>query len=81
MFSSVEIATALTEAWIRDGAPNKRSKEVADFYCALYDALEESQRKKFPKIRSSIDTATQLTCGGVVVVLTTIWILLAMFVK
>jgi hypothetical protein len=52
MFRSAEIAIALTEAWVRDGAPNKTSKEVADFYCGLYNALEEAQSKKMPKVRS-----------------------------
>ena len=43
MFRSTEIATALTETWVRSGAPNKAPKEVADFYCAVYDALEQAQ--------------------------------------
>jgi hypothetical protein len=80
MFRSAEIATALAEVWIRNGTPNKTPTEVAAFYCALYDALEESQSRKIPKYRS-IDAVIQLTCGGVVALLTTIWIFLAVFVK
>ena len=80
MFGNAEIATALTEAWIRNGTPNKTPTEGADFYCTLYDALEEGQSQKIAKCRSQ-DAVIQLTCGGIVALLTTIWILLAVFVK
>jgi hypothetical protein len=78
MFRTVEIAPALTEAWLRNGVPNKTPREVADFYSALYDAVEESKRKEVAKSRS-MDATIQLTCGAVVALLTTIWILLATF--
>ena len=80
MFRSAEIAVALTEAWVRDGTPNKTSKEVADFYCGLCKALEEAQSKKFTKARSC-DMAVQLTCAGVSFLFVATWVLLAMFVK
>ena len=80
MFRSAEIAVALTEAWVRNGTPNKTSKEVADFYCGLYKALEEAQSKKFTKARSC-HMAVQLTCAGVLMLFVATWVLLAMFVK
>jgi hypothetical protein len=61
-------------------APNEAPKQVANFYCALYNALEETQHKEIPKVRSR-DVAIQLTCAGVFLLLTTIWVLLAAFVK
>ena len=58
-------------------APNEAPKQ---FYCALYNALEETQHKEIPKVRSR-DVAIQLTCAGVFLLLATIWVLLAAFVK
>jgi hypothetical protein len=60
MVPTADIASALTEVWLRNGAPKKTPKEVADFYCALYSALEESQRNKILKFRSK-EAVIQLT--------------------
>jgi hypothetical protein len=80
MFQTPEIATALTQAWIRNGVPNKTPKEVSDFYCALYNALEETQSNKIPKVRSR-DVAIHLTCAGLLPLFVAMWVLLAMFCK
>ena len=86
MVRSEEIATALTEAWLRTGTP-KGPKEVADFYCALYDALQENNISKPDESQGKIskaesrDKVVQVACGGVLTLLAVIGILLAMFVK
>jgi hypothetical protein len=80
MFRTAEIALAVTKAWVRDGAPNKTPKEVADFYRGLYKALEEAQGNTITKVRAR-DIAVQLTCAGLLLLLVTMWVLLAIFAK
>ena len=86
MFRSAEIAIALTEAWIGSGTPNKGPKEVADFYLAIYGALEEAKATKITQIGwrdrvGSINIVVQLICGGIVLMFIIVWVLLAMFAK
>jgi lipopolysaccharide biosynthesis regulator YciM len=52
MFRTAEIATALTAAWVRNGA-SKTPKEVADFYCDLCGALEQAQSNNISKAKES----------------------------
>jgi ubiquinone biosynthesis protein COQ9 len=88
MFRASEIATALTGAWVRNGAP-KTPKEIADFYCALYDALEQSQNQNVSKeeARGKISKAdsrfrvVQLACAGLLTLLAAIGIFAALSVK
>ena len=73
-----DIAIALTEAWVRNGAPNKEPKEIADFYCALCDALEQGQSKELSKmeeLRGEIDSrymVVQVSSVGVLMLLAAI---------
>jgi hypothetical protein len=82
-----KIATALTEAWVRNGATNKEPKEIADFYCALCDALEQAQGKDISKAkeaRGEIDSrymVVQVASVGILMLLAAIGILFTMYVK
>lgn len=82
-----DIAIALIEAWVRNGAPNKEPKEIAEFYCALCDALEQAQGKDISKVeelRGQIDSrymVVQVASVGVLMLLAAIGILVTMYVK
>jgi hypothetical protein len=82
-----DIAMALTEAWVRNGAPNKEPKEIANFYCALYDALEQAQGKdisKVEEVQGEIDSryrVVQVASVGILMLLAAIGILSTMYVK
>jgi lipopolysaccharide biosynthesis regulator YciM len=88
MFRASEVATALTGAWVRNGTP-KTPKEIADFYCALYDALEQSQNQNVSKEEaqgkaSKADSrfrVVQLACAGLLMLLAAIGIFAVMSVK
>jgi hypothetical protein len=83
------IATALTEAWARNGAPNRTPKEVVDFYCAIYDALEQAQDKSVSAMKEAQAKSkgearymvVQWTCMGILALLAGIAILLLMFMQ
>ena len=87
MYRTDEIALALTTAWVRSGVANKEPKEIADFYRAVYDALEQVQGKDFPKVeeeQGKIDSrymVVQVASVSVLILLTTIAILSTMYVK
>jgi hypothetical protein len=90
MFRTDEIAVALTTAWVRNGVTNKEPKEIADFYRAVYDALEQVQGNNISKAKESqgkISTAdsrykvVQVACWGILTLFAAIGTWLAMFVK
>ena len=79
MNRSAEIAMTLTEAWVRAGVSQKGPKEVADFYWALYHALD-APGGKTSSLRAS-DKVAQLISGGLLLTLIVIWIVLAALYK
>jgi hypothetical protein len=87
MYRTNDIAIALTEAWVRNGATNKEPREIVDFYCALCDALEQAQGKDISKAkeaRGEIDSrymVVQVASVGILTLLAAIGILFAMYVK
>ena len=79
MCRNSDIASILTAAWVW-GMPNKAPKEIADFYGALEEADRENISEKISKTRS-MDVPVQLTCAGILLLLTGIMILAAIFGK
>ena len=65
----------------------KEPKEIAEFYCALCDALEQAQGKDISKVeelRGQIDSrymVVQVASVGVLMLLAAIGILVTMYVK
>ena len=86
MYRTDEIAVALTAAWVRNGVANKAPKEIADFYRAVYDALEEVQGEDISKVEEEkgkidIDTVVQVATLSLLLLVATIAILSAMYMK
>ena len=86
---TTNIATASTQAWVRNGAPNRTPKEVVDFYCALYDALEQAQDQSVSAMKEAQAKSkgeacyrvVQRTCMGLFALLAAIMILFPMFLQ
>jgi len=87
MYRTDEIAVSLTAAWVHNGVANKEPKEIADFYRAVCDALEQGHGKHTSKVeeeQGKIDSGymvLQIASVSFLILVATIAILFAIYLK
>jgi len=87
MYRTDEIAVSLTAAWVRNGVANKEPEEIAHFYRAVCDALEQGHGKHISKVeeeQGKIDSGYmvfQVASISFLILVATIAILFAIYLK